>query len=309
MEAFVASNESQWDVITRVINECDYYVLIIGGRYGSITSDGISYTEREYNYAKKLSIPVLAFAHADPDLIAAGKTEKDEEGRKRLEAFRARVMAEHPIRTWTSAKELGALVSRSLTREIKINPRPGWIRNDGTSPIALLEQVNRLTQENDRLREVASRGSVGDEVDPELENGEDEIELEGTRTTYVQGDGNIRAIWKAAVSWDDIFRDVGPTLINESTDAVIKAVLARFHVFAPLEAGQRGWSDPAIAPETFNDVIIQLRALGLMDKGEKKRGVNDRNSYWSITDRGDRYLISLLARRKTDQSNDPNKAR
>ena len=53
MEAFVASNESQWDVIKRVIDECDYYVLIIGGRYGSVTEEGISYTEKEYRYAKK----------------------------------------------------------------------------------------------------------------------------------------------------------------------------------------------------------------------------------------------------------------
>lgn len=58
MEAFVASNESQWDVIKRVINECDYYVLIIGGRYGSVTQDGISYTEKEYRYAQELGLPI-----------------------------------------------------------------------------------------------------------------------------------------------------------------------------------------------------------------------------------------------------------
>ena len=53
MEAFLASNESQWSMITGVIDTCDYYILIIGGRYGTLTEDGISYTEREYNYAIK----------------------------------------------------------------------------------------------------------------------------------------------------------------------------------------------------------------------------------------------------------------
>ncbi|WP_261935755.1 DUF4062 domain-containing protein [Sphingomonas bisphenolicum] len=137
MEAFVASNESQWEVIRKVIDECDYYVLIIGGRYGSVTDDGVSYTEKEYRYAKKIGLPVLAFVHGNPETIPAGKTEKVEANRLKLEAFRTAVMAEHPIRSWSSASELGGLVSRSLVREIKVNPRPGWIRNDGSSPISV----------------------------------------------------------------------------------------------------------------------------------------------------------------------------
>ncbi|WP_420830026.1 DUF4062 domain-containing protein [Croceicoccus hydrothermalis] len=52
MEAFVASNEDQWSGIQKVIDESDYYVLIIGGRYGSLTSEGISYTEKNINTRK-----------------------------------------------------------------------------------------------------------------------------------------------------------------------------------------------------------------------------------------------------------------
>lgn len=152
MEAFVASNESQWDVIKGVIDECDYYVLIVGGRYGSMTDEGISYTEKEFDYAKNIGLPILAFVRAAPDQIPAGKTEKEDAGRARLEAFRRKVMAAHPVGQWTSAKELGGLVSRSLVREIKVNPRPGWIRNDGSSPIDLLEQINQLNAENQALR-------------------------------------------------------------------------------------------------------------------------------------------------------------
>ncbi|WP_261935756.1 hypothetical protein [Sphingomonas bisphenolicum] len=53
-----------------------------------------------------------------------------------------------------------------------------------------------------------------------------------------------------------------------------------------------------MALESFNEILIQLRALGLIDQGIKKRGVNDRSSYWRITPLGDRHLVSLLARRK-----------
>ncbi len=298
MEAFVASNESQWDVIKRVIDECDYYVLIIGGRYGTVTDGGISYTEKEYRYAKKSGIPVLAFVHANPDNIPAGKFEKEEKGRLKLEAFRNEVMNEHPIRSWTSASELGGIVSRSLIREIKVSPRPGWIRNDGSSPISLLEQINALTEENRTLRDqIASEEQQN--VDDSLESGSDAFTLNGSRNVAREGDyyGSSKR-WKADVTWDDLFRDLGPALINEATEPHLKALVARFHVFCPLPAGLHVTGNEAVDLEVWNEILIQFRALGLMDQGVKKRGVNDKSSYWRITAKGDRHLVSLLARRK-----------
>ena len=35
MEIFPAADEEQWEFIKKVISDCDYYILIIGGRYGS----------------------------------------------------------------------------------------------------------------------------------------------------------------------------------------------------------------------------------------------------------------------------------
>lgn len=35
MELFTSSNQSQWDIIKRWIDESDIYMLILGGRYGS----------------------------------------------------------------------------------------------------------------------------------------------------------------------------------------------------------------------------------------------------------------------------------
>ena len=46
MELFPATDQEQWEFIQTVINDCDYYLLIIGGRYGTTTDEGISYTEK-----------------------------------------------------------------------------------------------------------------------------------------------------------------------------------------------------------------------------------------------------------------------
>ena len=51
MEMFSAADEEQWKIITRQIDQSDYYVVIVAHRYGSVTSEGLSYTEKEYDYA------------------------------------------------------------------------------------------------------------------------------------------------------------------------------------------------------------------------------------------------------------------
>src|SRR6266849_1019042 len=63
MELFPATDQQQLEFIKRVIDRCDYYVVIVGGRYGSLADEKISFTEMEYEYARQRGIPVLAFLH------------------------------------------------------------------------------------------------------------------------------------------------------------------------------------------------------------------------------------------------------
>ena len=74
-DRFHVAPRSQWNVITKMINECDFYLLAIGGRYGSIDEEtGISYTEKEYNYAKTKGLPVLVLIKQSS---AIAESEKD----------------------------------------------------------------------------------------------------------------------------------------------------------------------------------------------------------------------------------------
>ena len=52
MELFTAGDESQMTVIKRWIDESDVFLLILGGRYGSIEANSKkSYVHLEYEYA------------------------------------------------------------------------------------------------------------------------------------------------------------------------------------------------------------------------------------------------------------------
>jgi len=296
MEAFVASNEDQWSLIKRVIDECDYYVLIIGGRYGSVNSEGVSYTEKEYRYAKKIGLPILAFIHADPETIASKKTEKDTSLRLKLEEFRTDVMKEYPVRKWSSPTELGGLVSRSLVREIKINPRPGWIRNDGSSPVALLQQISDLNSENSALKENIESMEISINRS-DLSNGTDKYQIRGFYDPKVNGKTQVDRRWEAFASWDDIFKDIGPMLLNEASEKEIEDAIIRFHGWAKIPKDEIDFNH-AIQPEVLNEILVQFRALGFIDKGKRKRATSDKSRYWSITIAGETHLLQLLAIRK-----------
>ncbi len=89
MEMFSAANEEQWKIIQETIDSSDYYVLIIGHRYGSIIAKGeyagISYTQKEFRYALSKKIPILAFIIADSVPVTPDKQEKNAEKIIKLE--------------------------------------------------------------------------------------------------------------------------------------------------------------------------------------------------------------------------------
>ena len=74
MEYFVSTNEEQFNYIKRLLDETDYYIIIIGNRYGSQADDGISYTEKEFDYAVDLGIPIIAFIHSKPDSLPVNRS-------------------------------------------------------------------------------------------------------------------------------------------------------------------------------------------------------------------------------------------
>lgn len=77
MELFPASPETPWEIIQRTINFSDYYLVVVGGKYGSTDAEGISYTEKEYDYAHQQHKPIIAFLHEDPQELRAKLVEVD----------------------------------------------------------------------------------------------------------------------------------------------------------------------------------------------------------------------------------------
>lgn len=136
MEMFNASSDDQWRIITDTIDDCDYYVLILGKRYGSIMDKGpdkgMSYTEREFRYAMEHGVPYMGFLVSDDAKIEVANMESDPEKLGSLNELRKLVESHGTVNYWKNADELAGQVRSSLESEIKRHPRNGWIRCNPT---------------------------------------------------------------------------------------------------------------------------------------------------------------------------------
>ncbi len=313
MELFPAANETQWEIIKKVIADCDYYILILAGRYGSIAEDGLSYTEKEYDFALEIGKPVLAFTHRDIGKIPSEKSESTEIGKEKLERFKAKV-EKKLCKQWESAVELGSVVSRSMIQIMKTHPSFGWVRGDQISDIEATNEILQLKKKIDDLKAELTELSMEKKKEiAELSQGEERFEI---KYSFRSRDSDYRTTnWNGSftLSWNEIIANVLPVCINEAKEAVIINQfneLIEKERYDDLQEDQRLKNQYIhsfkIKTESFHTVIIQLRALDIIKKSTKSKSVKDTATYWSLTELGDQQLVMLRAirSREVEESND-----
>lgn len=153
MEMFNAANQTQWEMIKRRIEESDYYIVIIAHRYGSIEKEsGLSYTEKEYDYAESIGVPTFGFVINRSASWPGDRRDDDPQKNVALKKFIEKV--ESKMRSsWSNKDELASNVSLSLNENITAFPRIGWIRANQAVSTETINEITRLSKENSELRE------------------------------------------------------------------------------------------------------------------------------------------------------------
>ncbi len=295
MELFPATDDDQWTLIKELIDDCDYYILIIGGRYGSLNSEGISYTQMEYEYAIKTGLPVISFLHQAPDTIPVGKTDKDKNKEDKLKDFRS-LASQKMIKFWNSPKELGSVVSRSLVKLIKTKPRIGWVKADRISTdeanLEILELKQRIQELEDELR-ISSEKDLKD-----LSQGNEKFQI---GYTYNKGPGGKLEIDSIELTWNQIFSKTCTILMDEAKEDDYRDQLNSYLHFR-IQNEKPTASNLNVISDIFMSILIQFKALGLIEKSTKKRSLKDTNTYWKLTQKGDDLITKLRAIRKKDEN-------
>jgi len=158
MELFPSADDEQFEFIKREIDSSDYYLVIIGGCYGSRADDGVSFTEKEFDYAFAEGKPILAFLVRDPSKLSFDKCEGDAEARAKLEQFKEKARKSRLVKQYSNPDELKSQVLQSLNYQFNLNPKRGWVpagqskREDLEEIRNLLNKVIALEAENVELR-------------------------------------------------------------------------------------------------------------------------------------------------------------
>ena len=250
MELFPSADDDQWTLIKRVIDDCDYCIVIIAGRYGSIGPDEKSFTQLEYEYAIAQGKPVIAFLHKNPGKLPADHTEKDPERAKKLEDFR-KLAEKKMVGYWTTPAELGSAVSSSLVRLIKSHPATGWVKADSLPSRKATQEIRELRRQVAELKgELKTVRTTAPKETAPLAQGEDQFEIEYTFKAYGRDSEPYSASY--SISWSQIFLRLAPRMIDGANDDRLEEELNRMTEEANMETlrkdGALKYSCPEYTP-------------------------------------------------------------
>nr|WP_246802336.1 DUF4062 domain-containing protein [Rhizobium leucaenae] len=157
MELFTASDKSQWDTIKRWIEESDAYMLVLGGRYGSVDpTTKVSYTEMEFDYAAEIGKPMFSVVIKDNAIEQKvklhGRSVIEQDHQAELKLFREKVLTKISS-FFEDERDIKLAVHESLG-DLRENPElSGWVSGsdvEDTKPLhaeiaRLKEEINKLT--------------------------------------------------------------------------------------------------------------------------------------------------------------------
>ena len=291
MEAFVASDVEQFEVIKKVIELCDYYILIIGKRYGSINEQtGLSYTEMEYEYAKELGIPVLVFALDESVEVSEDKKEKDPKKIAALDSFRQKALTNRLATIWITQDELTGAVAVSIMRATKQIQRPGWQRATDYDEASLRREIMKLQKERDKFaadlnaakKQIISLTTVSDVAYDDY-SVVIEYRRQNPNKTYTNG--------KIEKMLPELFKIIATEMMGVAlTERGIDATL-RENLF-PKESHNYRFSDTQLIKKILN----QLKALNLVYSSWNEAQTV---IYWGLTTKGELERNKMILVRKT----------
>lgn len=293
MEFFPADDQSQWDVIKQVIDDCDYYVLIVGNRYGSVKpgSGGNSWTQAEYEYATKRELPVLPFLKD----TCFGDTRCDqEEYQGPWQEFIQAILQAHTVSKWSTTDKLCTEIHLSLSNQIDRRPRPGWTRAaDGKKDNIV---------EDDPITDEELRASI--------ESGKSPLKLEFTYSIgYVKSRGRYTGgtmaykseTSRVSTTLNELLGLLGRSLLTTCSTKDLRE-LCNSHIdnrerqtLRDHHPEAKTVSNIKVSGQDFDQFLLKLRKLGWIDVDASLMKRDSKDQAWALTGLGRAALDRLSA--------------
>lgn len=292
MEMFSAADEEQWSVIKRQIDQSDYYVVIAAHCYGTMDSAGLSYTEKEYDYALSRGMPILGFILDDVVTWSKDKADIDSVLIGKLNSFKEKVKSK-PVSFWKSGEDLYGKCSIALTKAFIAYPREGWVRASEVQDVAASKEIVRLSSENAELR---AKVKIYDD------QARKQAGLVEVMNTMRNNSQVIYSYRKGGTDWEagkevtlyQIFEVVAPELqVEFGLSHLARYVATHINGVSHKEL-RKTWPTPR---NSLRTILADLAALGCVEPSKRRKPVADKEEYWALSTMGMSLLAEMRRRR------------
>lgn len=304
MELFAASDKQQIEVIKGWIDKSDIFMLILGGRYGSVEQDsGKSYIQLEYEYAVQSGKPFFAL-YLTEDAINAkvkrlGTEAIERHDTRKLNEFRALVKSKLCSEI-EDLKDIKIQVPKAIRELSAANKLEGWVRASNVPNIEpLMAQLATLQAENGRLHgfsdhlktelarvaEENSRRSrplaqfTGDFSESNLDTSLD-LEISVDMPGQYRSD---RRVWKS--TYRVVFSLIGAKLLEEPSDKAVHLYINKL-----LKDQTHGSISVAASELSFQAMKMKLVSFGVVELTKPDAAIR-----WTLTENGQALLKKIHA--------------
>lgn len=315
MEQWPATDEEQFEFIKQIINQCDYYIVITAGMYGSIhPKTGLGYTEMEFDYALELGIPIIRLLHKDPlNMLEGSQIENSDAGKEKLNAFRQKLLDGKMCAFWETPAELGREVILSLNDIKKRKPMDGWVKASQMASSDAVIEIAELRRELSELKLLQNEKIRPTDIAAIIKSFDGSISL----TRYDRddaGDSVFQSLYGNKLIKYRFVDYIETAKTSEITTGVflIKMLYGLLfnsdlqnaiqRAFASKETDESGYPDFLLhCPQTdsLEDILMTLETKGIIMAGEKfvetsyARPSSYATSYpWNLTPIGREWIIA-----------------
>jgi len=259
MELFAAGDEAQWETIKKWIDESDVFMLLLGGRYGSIEpTSGLSYIEQEYDYAVTQGKPYFALVAEEEYLH--GKKAKDKnipvfdeapELKSKLAAFKQKVLGKISA-SYASKDKITAEILKSL-RIIERKNIPGWVRENEQPNISdITLQLSELMKTHNELKAQLSESKKNEKNS----NSFDAI-IKTLKRNMINKDKN-QSLYDLFISWQNTLIQGVRNIKVYPNEFLWEEVIPQLVKYDLMERNNENGRQSSIVTQLGKDVLIYI---------------------------------------------------
>ncbi|HKB59177.1 MAG TPA: DUF4062 domain-containing protein [Gallionellaceae bacterium] len=304
MELFAAGDESQLEVIRRWIDDSDVYMLILGGRYGSVDpSTGVSYTELEYDYAVQKGMPLFAVVLSERAIDAKSPVvineHRESKNSDKYEKFRKKVLSKIS-KVVDDCKDIKIGILESIRSLEHRHSLQGWVRSSELKDVTpLMAQLSTLVEENSHLKNVlAERPESLITADGEKLAGlDDEVTITISYRQEVKSNSKYSSsnyydrTKQITLAWGRLFSLFAPELLSGKADDYMQGYIAK-QLFGDRVLYLK------VIEQDFQTIKVHLMALGLIDTKYSSTVKGGAALFWHLTPAGKKTMMELRTIKK-----------